>query len=188
VKKGIILIGDLFEETEALVTRNILLRAGMDVSLVSTSSKLECLSSNGLKIETKYLISEVNTKDFDFIAIAGGAWVSELIKKPSTEQFRAIIDLVHHFAELKKTVAAICAAPVGMNLKRLIALSILGGIGFTVSLFIANLSYDDPSMLALLNEAKLGIFVGTIISGIVGYALLHYILPKREHSEVSETH
>ena len=82
----------------------------------------------------------------------------------------------------------ICAAPVGMNLKRLIALSILGGIGFTVSLFIANLSYDDPSMLALLNEAKLGIFVGTIISGIVGYALLHYILPKGEYSEVSETH
>ena len=31
----------------------------------------------------------------------------------------------------------ICAAPVGMNLKRLIGLSILGGIGFTVSLFIA---------------------------------------------------
>lgn len=82
----------------------------------------------------------------------------------------------------------ICAAPVGMNLKRLIGLSILGGIGFTVSLFIANLSYDDPSMLAMLNEAKLGIFVGTIVSGIVGYALLYHILPRAERSEVSETH
>ena len=82
----------------------------------------------------------------------------------------------------------ICAAPVGMNLKRLIGLSILGGIGFTVSLFIANLSYDDPSMLAMLNEAKLGIFVGTIVSGIVGYALLYHILPRGERSEVSETH
>jgi Na+/H+ antiporter nhaA len=82
----------------------------------------------------------------------------------------------------------ICAAPVGMNLKRLIGLSILGGIGFTVSLFIANLSYDDPSMLAMLNEAKLGIFVGTIVSGIVGYALLYHILPRGERSEISETH
>ena len=82
----------------------------------------------------------------------------------------------------------ICAAPTGMTLKRLIALSILGGIGFTVSLFIANLSYDDPSMLAMLNEAKLGIFVGTIVSGIVGYALLYHILPRAERSEVSETH
>ena len=82
----------------------------------------------------------------------------------------------------------ICAAPVGMNLKRLIALSILGGIGFTVSLFIANLSYDDPSMLALLNEAKLGIFVGTIVSGIVGYTLLYRILPKGADGEISEVY
>ncbi len=82
----------------------------------------------------------------------------------------------------------ICAAPTGMTLKRLIALSILGGIGFTVSLFIANLSYDDPSMLALLNEAKLGIFVGTIVSGIVGYALLYRILPKGADGEISEAH
>ena len=82
----------------------------------------------------------------------------------------------------------ICAAPVGMNLKRLIGLSILGGIGFTVSLFIANLSYDDPSMLAMLNEAKLGIFVGTIVSGIVGYALLYRILPKGADGEISEAY
>lgn len=112
MKKGIILIGDLFEETEALVTRNILLRAGMEVSLVSTSGRLVCVSSNGLEVATKYLISEVSAKDFDFIAIAGGAWVSELIKKPSAEQFKAIIDLIQGFAELKKTIAAICAAPV----------------------------------------------------------------------------
>lgn len=82
----------------------------------------------------------------------------------------------------------ICAAPVGMNLRRLIGLSILGGIGFTVSLFIANLSYDDPSMLAMLNEAKLGIFVGTIVSGIVGYALLYRILPKGADGEISEAY
>ncbi len=112
MKKGIILIGDLFEETEALVTRNILLRAGMEVSLVSTSEKSACVSSNGLKVETKYLISEVNAKDFDFVVVAGGPWVSELIKSPSSNQFKAIIALIQDFSELKKTVAAICAAPV----------------------------------------------------------------------------
>lgn len=112
MKKGIILIGDLFEETEALVTRNILLRAGMEVSLVSSSDKAICVSSNGLKIDAKYLISEVNAKDFDFVVVAGGQWVSELIKTPSLKQFKAIVALIHGFAELKKTVAAICAAPV----------------------------------------------------------------------------
>ena len=74
----------------------------------------------------------------------------------------------------------LCDWPEGMNLPRLISLSVLGGIGFTVSLFIANLAYDAPDMAQLLNEAKLGIFAGTIISGVVGYALLHRFLPTRE--------
>ena len=74
----------------------------------------------------------------------------------------------------------LCDWPEGMNLPRLISLSVLGGIGFTVSLFIANLAYDAPDMAQLLNEAKLGIFAGTIISGVVGYALLHRFLPARE--------
>ena len=74
----------------------------------------------------------------------------------------------------------LCAWPEGMNLPRLISLSVLGGIGFTVSLFIANLAYDGPEMAQLLNEAKLGIFAGTIISGVVGYMLLSRFLPKSE--------
>lgn len=67
--------------------------------------------------------------------------------------------------------------PEGMNFPRLMSLAALGGIGFTVSLFIANLSYDAPEHAALLNEAKLGIFAGTIVSGLVGYFALRYFLP-----------
>ena len=74
----------------------------------------------------------------------------------------------------------LCAWPEGMNLPRLISLAVLGGIGFTVSLFIANLAYGGPEMAQLLNEAKLGIFAGTIISGVVGYMLLSRFLPKSE--------
>lgn len=65
----------------------------------------------------------------------------------------------------------ICTWPKGMNLRRLIPLSVFGGVGFTVSLFIASLAYktDDPDFL---NQAKLGIFTGTILSGLVGYIWL----------------
>ncbi|WP_354701724.1 Na(+)/H(+) antiporter NhaA [Paraconexibacter sp. AEG42_29] len=45
----------------------------------------------------------------------------------------------------------------------------LGGIGFTVSLFIAQLAYDDP---ALIDTAKIGILAGSILSGILGIMLL----------------
>lgn len=48
-------------------------------------------------------------------------------------------------------------------------LALLGGIGFTMSLFIANLSFDNE---LLLEFSKVGIFAGSIISGIGGYLLL----------------
>ena len=45
----------------------------------------------------------------------------------------------------------------------------LAGIGFTVSLFIAELAFDDAR---LVNEAKVGIFAGSLIAGVLGAALL----------------
>ena len=64
----------------------------------------------------------------------------------------------------------------------LFGVSILGGIGFTVSLFIANLSFVNvPDVgMALLNEAKLGIFAGSIVSGVVGYFYLKHQMPMKD--------
>lgn len=72
--------------------------------------------------------------------------------------------------------------PSGMNLRNLIPLSVFGGIGFTVSLFIASLSYGVGHE-DLLNQAKLGIFVGTIVSGVVGYIALGSVLKKTQPTE-----
>jgi len=61
----------------------------------------------------------------------------------------------------------------------LASLCVLCGIGFTVSMFMANLSY--PSQHAdLLNDAKLGILCGSVASAIVGCILLHFTLPSEE--------
>lgn len=70
--------------------------------------------------------------------------------------------------------------PEGVNWKSVLGVSFLGGIGFTVSLFIANLSFASISM-ELLNQAKIGIITGTIVSGIVGYIFLKLFLPKKEY-------
>lgn len=66
--------------------------------------------------------------------------------------------------------------PEHMNSKNLLGVSLLGGIGFTVSLFIANLSYAGLSEngLTLLNQAKLGIISGSLFAGSMGYFLLNY--------------
>ncbi len=64
----------------------------------------------------------------------------------------------------------------GMTWKNMFALSILGGIGFTVALFLAGLSY--PLGSDLLNEAKLGVILGSLLSGLLGYFMLKIMLKK----------
>ncbi len=71
--------------------------------------------------------------------------------------------------------------PSQVNWKMLAGVSMLGGIGFTVSLFIADLSYSKlPGIGAhLLNNAKLGIIIGSVIAGVLGYIALNIALPKK---------
>lgn len=68
--------------------------------------------------------------------------------------------------------------PQGMSKDSLLGISMLGGIGFTVALFIANLSFDAGTAagVEMLNQAKLGIFVGSLVSGAGGYLLLKRFL------------
>ncbi len=63
--------------------------------------------------------------------------------------------------------------PKGASWMSVIGVAFLGGIGFTMSLFIASLAFPSPTMLA---EAKLGIFAGSLIAGIVGYLILRKTL------------
>lgn len=76
--------------------------------------------------------------------------------------------------------SGLASMPEGSNWARLASVSMLGGIGFTVSLFIANLSFGtgDPLLSSLLNDAKLGILVASLTAGVLGWALLHLTLPK----------
>ena len=57
----------------------------------------------------------------------------------------------------------------GVRLAQVWGVAALGGIGFTVSLFIAQLAYTDPEVIDL---AKIGIFAGSLISALVGVTLL----------------
>lgn len=59
----------------------------------------------------------------------------------------------------------------------------LCGIGFTVSMFIAELSFGPIERTDLLNDAKLGILCGTIASAIIGSIMLHLTLPKEQQEE-----
>lgn len=78
--------------------------------------------------------------------------------------------------------------PDGANWSMMASMALLGGIGFTVSLFIANLSFGtgDPILSSLLNDAKLGILVGSLLAGFLGWLLLHFTLPRHPTHPVSD--
>ncbi len=78
--------------------------------------------------------------------------------------------------------------PEGTNWKMMSSIAILGGIGFTVSLFIANLSFSSMGEHGadLLNHAKLGIVVGSVLAGVLGFLCLHHFLPARKEAESDE--
>lgn len=75
--------------------------------------------------------------------------------------------------------SGIVSLPQEMNWKSVAGVSLLGGVGFTVSLFVANLSFGS-AYPELLNQAKLGVLSGTVLSGILGYIVLRMALRNRK--------
>lgn len=68
----------------------------------------------------------------------------------------------------------IAQLPSGASWRSLFGVGCLGGIGFTMSLFIASLALEGT----LLDAAKIGTLVGSTISAVVGYGLLYAVLPR----------
>jgi len=64
-----------------------------------------------------------------------------------------------------------------MSLLSLYGTAALCGIGFTMSLFIGSLAFEETEVNLLFDE-RLGIILGSIASGIVGYLILRFSLPK----------
>lgn len=55
--------------------------------------------------------------------------------------------------------------------KTILGIGFLAGVGFTMSLFVANLSYTDP---ILLGYSKIGILTASLLSGLIGFYILRY--------------
>ena len=72
-------------------------------------------------------------------------------------------------------------APAHASRLQMFGVALLCGIGFTMSLFIALLAF--PGDLILQSEAKIGILAGSLLSGLLGYAVLR--LADRETSKVA---
>ena len=62
----------------------------------------------------------------------------------------------------------VCSLPAGVSWRHMLLLGLLGGIGFTMSIFISNLAFEDAT---LLSAAKFAVLVASGLAAVLGLAL-----------------
>ncbi len=67
--------------------------------------------------------------------------------------------------------------PKGMDLVHLYGISLLCGVGFTMSLFVGSLAFEETDVNLLFDE-RLGIIIGSLLSGVLGYLVLNWRVKK----------
>ncbi len=78
----------------------------------------------------------------------------------------------------------IAKLPHHVSWKLVSAVGTLAGIGFTVSIFISSLAFDNP---ALLTDAKAAVLGASLVAGIVGFLVLRHDLSEEEQAAVSRS-
>jgi NhaA family Na+:H+ antiporter len=68
--------------------------------------------------------------------------------------------------------------PEGMNWMSLYGTALLCGVGFTMSLFIGSLAFEETGVNMLFDE-RIGIIAGSLLSGVAGYLVLRFSLKKQ---------
>ena len=80
------------------------------------------------------------------------------------------------FAAIKLGLARL---PDGAGWGGLYGVSILCGVGFTMSLFVGSLAFENQAMdMEVIFDERLGILLGSLLSGVAGYLVLRMTLPE----------
>ena len=101
--KAALFLIDGFEETEAIVTADILRRGEVEVTTVSLTGKDMVNGKHGIPVRADALFDKARGEAFDMLVIPGGT--------TDYTKHEGLLDLVKRYDGEKKYLAAICAAP-----------------------------------------------------------------------------
>jgi Na+:H+ antiporter, NhaA family len=73
--------------------------------------------------------------------------------------------------------SGVCTLPAEVRWPHMMGAGLLGGIGFTMSIFITNLAFADHA--AIVNSSKLAVLIASCVAGLLGLAWLRFV-PRRE--------
>lgn len=86
------------------------------------------------------------------------------------------------FMTLLAVKTKLCRLPEGLNWKAIFGVGFLGGIGFTMSIFITLLAFENETLIA---NAKLIIMLSSLVAGLIGFLYLKTIL-KNKYSNIND--
>lgn len=119
------------------------------------------LANAGVAIHTEYL------DIFDYSSVNGsvglGVFFGLMVGKPLGIFTASWLAVKSGLAEM----------PHGATWRALLAVACLGGIGFTMSIFVDSLAFTDP---AFVNQGKIAILLGSLASAIVGTIMIHLMV------------
>jgi NhaA family Na+:H+ antiporter len=72
--------------------------------------------------------------------------------------------------------------PSGVDFRQVYGAAIICGIGFTMSLFIGMLAFENTATGQVIVTDQLGVLAGSLISAVLGYVVLHLVLPRGRSS------
>jgi NhaA family Na+:H+ antiporter len=146
--------------------------------------------SNGSPQSSSYKLQQFLHKPVAFVILplfalantgiqVGSDWFSQLSQPNSAGIFTGLVIGkmvgIVLFAFLAVRMG-ICALPGDLNWQKIVGAGFLGGIGFTMSIFITLLAFDDA---ALINSSKMAVLVSSLISGIIGFLWLKTVLTNK---------
>jgi NhaA family Na+:H+ antiporter len=111
------------------------------------------------------------------IVIADG-WQQELLANNSVGIFAGLVigkPLGIVLVSLLAVTIGICRLPGDLRWGHIIGAGLLGGIGFTMSIFIANLAFAGSANL--INASKMAILLASLVAGGLGFIWLRYASP-----------
>ncbi len=81
--------------------------------------------------------------------------------------------------------SGLATLPAGVRWGHIVGVGLLGGVGFTVALFITELAFSDP---LYISEAKMGILAASVIAGVLGFLFLFLLGKEDDHGAAHGSH
>lgn len=115
--------------------------------------------------------------------VIGNDWINGMTSSNSLGIFSGLVigkPLGIFLFSATASAAGICSLPKEMRWKDLLGAGFLGGIGFTMSIFITLLAFDNAHVI---DSSKIAILLSSLVAGIIGFVWLKLVL--KRHSDLS---